>query len=244
MFLVYKFKMNIRLYHPNSIVENSTNLLSKEHTHYVANVMRLKRGSIINFFNIEGEWESEIVFLDKERVEVKFLKKVKVKDSQKKNKIELAICLVKKNPMEIILQKATELGVSKIIPIISERTEVKELNYDRAKKIVIEATEQSNQMFPPKISEVVKLKDFLKNLDKTTKLLFADVNSKDNLISEDFVDFKSLSILIGPEGDFSPSERQSILSFSQVAPFTISKNILRSDTAVISAISLVNFINN
>ena len=236
--------MNIRLYHPNSIVENSTNLLSKEHTHYVANVMRLKRGSIINFFNIEGEWESEIVFLDKERVEVKFLKKVKEKDSQKKNKIELAICLVKKNPMEIILQKATELGVSKIIPLISERTEVKELNYDRAKKIVIEATEQSNQMFPPKISEVVKLKDFLKNLDKTTKLLFADVNSKDNLISEDFVDFKSLSILIGPEGDFSPSERQSILSFSRVAPFTISKNILRSDTAVISAISLVNFINN
>ena len=236
--------MNIRLYHPNSIVENSTNLLSKEHTHYVANVMRLKRGSIINFFNIEGEWESEIVFLDKERVEVKFLKKVKEKDSQKKNKIELAICLVKKNPMEIILQKATELGVSKIIPIISERTEVKELNYDRAKKIVIEATEQSNQMFPPKISEVVKLKDFLKNLDKNTKLLFADVNSKDNLISEDFVDFKSLSILIGPEGDFSPSERQSILSFSRVAPFTISKNILRSDTAVISAISLVNFINN
>ena len=236
--------MNIRLYHPNSIVENSTNLLSKEHTHYVANVMRLKRGSIINFFNIEGEWESEIVFLDKERVEVKFLKKVKEKNSQKKNKIELAICLVKKNPLEIILQKATELGVSKIIPIISERTEVKELNYDRAKKIVIDATEQSNQMFPPKISEVVKLKDFLKNLDKTTKLLFADVNSKDNLISEDFVDFKSLSILIGPEGDFSPSERQSILSFSRVAPFTISKNILRSDTAVISAISLVNFINN
>ena len=169
--------MNIRLYHPNSIVENSTNLLSKEHTHYVVNVMRLKRGSIINFFNIEGEWESEIVFCEKERVEVKFLKKVK--EPQKKNKIELAICLVKKNPMEIILQKATELGVSKIIPIISERTEVKELNYDRAKKIVIEATEQSNQMFPPEILKVVKLKDFLKNLDQTTKLLFGDVNSKE-----------------------------------------------------------------
>ena len=234
--------MNIRLYHPNSIVENSTNLLSKEHTHYVVNVMRLKRGSIINLFNIEGEWESEIVFLEKERVEVKFLKKVK--EPQKKNKIELAICLVKKNPMEIILQKATELGVSKIIPIISERTEIKELNYDRAKKIVIEATEQSNQMFPPEILKVVKLKDFLKNLDQTTKLLFGDVNSKDNLSIEKFKNFKSLNILIGPEGDFSPSERDLILSFSQVVPFTISKNILRSDTAVISAISLVNFINN
>ena len=234
--------MNIRLYHPNSIVENSTNLLSKEHTHYVVNVMRLKRGSIINLFNIEGEWESEIVFLEKERVEVKFLKKVK--EPQKKNKIELAICLVKKNPMEIILQKATELGVSKIIPIISERTEIKELNYDRAKKIVIEATEQSNQMFPPEILETVKLKDFLKNLDQTTKLLFGDVNSKYNLDIEKFKNFKSLTILIGPEGDFSPSEREFILSFSQVMPFTISKNILRSDTAVISAISLVNFINN
>ena len=234
--------MNIRLYHPNSIVENSTNLLSKEHTHYVVNVMRLKRGSIINLFNIEGEWESEIVFLEKERVEVKFLKKVK--EPQKKNKIELAICLVKKNPMETILQKATELGVSKIIPIISERTEVKELNYDRAKKIVIEATEQSNQMFPPEILNVVKLKYFLKNLDPTTKLLFGDVNSRDNLSIEKFKNLKSLTILIGPEGDFSPSEREFILSFSQVMPFTISKNILRSDTAVISAISLVNFINN
>ena len=234
--------MNIRLYHPNSIVENSTNLLSKEHTHYVVNVMRLKRGSNINFFNIEGEWESEIVFLEKERVEVKFLKKVK--EPQKKNKIELAICLVKKNPMEIILQKATELGVSKIIPIISERTEVKELNYDRAKKITIEATEQSNQMLPPEILDAIKLKDFLKNLKDTTKLLFADVNSNDNLSVEKLKNFKSLCILIGPEGDFSPSERQFILSFSQVVPFTISKNILRSDTAVISAISLVNFINN
>ena len=224
------------------LIENSTNLLSKEHTHYVVNVMRLKRGSIINLFNIKGEWESEIVFLEKERVEVKFLKKVK--EPQKKNKIELAICLVKKNPMEIILQKATELGVSKIIPIISERTEVKELNYDRAKKITIEATEQSNQMLPPEILDAIKLKDFLKNLKDTTKLLFADVNSNDNLSVEKLKNFKSLCILIGPEGDFSPSERQFILSFSQVVPFTISKNILRSDTAVISAISLVNFINN
>ena len=234
--------MNIRLYHPDSIVENSTNLLSKEHTHYVTNVMRLKRGSVINFFNNTGEWESEIVFLDKDRVEVKFLKKVKA--SQKKNKIELAICIVKKSPMEMILQKATELGVSKIIPLVSERTEVKELNYDRAKKITIEATEQSNQMFPPEILDITKLKDFLENLDKNTKLLFADVNSKNNLQNSDFKVFESLCILVGPEGDFSPIERELILSVPNVTPFTMSKNILRSDTAVINAISLVNFINN
>ena len=234
--------MNIRLYHPDSIDENTTSLLSKEHTHYVTNVMRLKRGSNLNFFNKDGEWLSEIVFLDRDRVEVKFLNKLK--EPTNTSNIELAICLVKKSPMEIILQKATELGVSKIIPIISERTEVKELNHDRARKIIIESTEQSNQMAPPEILKTIKLKDFLQNLDGTTKIFFADTNSKYHLKNEKLKDFKSVCILIGPEGDFSPSERESILSISEVTSFSMSKNILRSDTAVISAISLVNFINN
>ena len=146
--------------------------------------------------------------------------------------------------MEIILQKATELGVRKITPIISERTEVKELNYDRANKIIIEATEQSNQLSPPKIFEVTKLKDFLDNLDGTSKLLFADVNSTKNLNAETLKQGNPITVLIGPEGDFSPSERDSIIGNPNVTSFTISRNILRSETAVISAISLVNFIKN
>ena len=233
--------MNIRLYHLNSIQENTTSLLSKEHTHYVVNVMRLKKGSYLNFFNKNGEWKSKIIFLDKDRVEVKFLEKINLPINL--SNVELAICLVKKNPMENILQKATELGVRKIIPLVSERTEVKELNQERAKKIVVEATEQSNQLSPPEILDVIKLKDFLENLDNSTKLLFADLNSKDKLKISDFKDIKNLTILIGPEGDFSPSEREFILSFSMVIPFTMSKNILRSDTAAISAISQVNLIN-
>jgi len=233
---------NIRLFHPENITENTTGLLSKEHTHYVVNVMRLKRGSNINFFNKNGEWLSEIVFLDRDRVEVKFLNKLK--EPTKNSNIELAICLVKKSPMDTILQKATELGVSKIIPIVSERTEVKELNFERANRIVVEATEQSNQLIPPQISEITKLKDFLKDLSGSSKLLFADVNSKDKLKAEALKEAKTLSVLIGTEGDFSPSEQELILSNSNAVPFTISRNILRSDTAVISAISLVNFINN
>ena len=234
--------MNIRLYHPDSILENNTSLLSKEHTHYIVNVMRLKRGSKLNFFNKNGEWKSEIIFLNKDRVEVRFLEKIK--EAINLSKTEIAICLVKKNPMDNILQKATELGIRKIIPIVSDRTEVKELNIDRAKKIVIEATEQSNQLVPPEITNVIKLKDFLNTFDETSKLLFADVNSKDYLKNEDLKNFKSLCILIGPEGDFSPAERELILQNRAVKPFTLSRNILRSDTAVISAISLVNFINN
>ena len=233
---------NIRLYFPDNIVENTTSLLSKEHTHYVTNVMRMKRGSNINFFNKEGEWLSEIIFLDRDRVEVKFLNKMK--ESSKQSNIELAICLVKKNPMETILQKATELGVIRITPIISERTEVKELNYERAQKIVIEATEQSNQLNPPEVSKVIKLKDFLEKLDSKTKFLFADVNSQNNLKKKDVEGDFLKTILIGPEGDFSPSERKSILAKANTTSFSISTNILRSDTAVISAISLINFINN
>ena len=232
---------NVRLFFPNNILENTTSLLSKEHTHYIVNVMRLKRGSKINFFNKEGEWLSEIVFLERDRVEVKFLNKLK--NSSTVSNIELAICLVKKTPMEIILQKATELGVSKITPIISERTEVKELNLERANKITIEATEQSNQLKPPIINKVTKLKDFISN-NKDIKIFFANVNSKYRLKSADIEKGQSISILIGPEGDFSPQELELILATSNLTSFTLSKNILRTDTAVISAISLVNFIHN
>ena len=230
---------NIRLYYPNSIVENTTSLLSKEHTHYVANVMRLKRGSNINFFNKEGEWVSEIVFLEKDRIEVKFLNRLK--KSVQTSSMELAICLVKKNPMEIILQKATELGVVKITPIISERTEVKELNLERAKKIVIEATEQSNQLRPPEISKITKLKDFINNLNETSKLFFADINSKKRLKKEDIKGDNLKTILIGPEGDFTPNERKMILENNNTISFSLSKNILKTETATISALSLVSY---
>tara|TARA_B100000767_G_scaffold77300_1_gene73970 strand:- start:167 stop:880 length:714 start_codon:yes stop_codon:yes gene_type:complete len=233
---------NLRLFHPENIIENTTGLLSKEHTHYVVNVMRLKRGSNLNFFNKEGEWLSEIIFIERDKVEIKFLNKIK--EPLKISNIELAICLVKKTPMEIILQKATELGVSKIIPIISDRTEVKDLNFDRANKIIIEATEQSNQLNPPDISQIIKFKDFINNISKEKKLFFADVNSKYTLSSKDLGKEKKISVLIGPEGDFSPAERELILSNPEAVSFSLSKNILRADTAVISAISIVNYIHN
>ena len=231
---------NIRLYYPDSIVENTTSLLSKEHTHYVVNVMRLKRGSNINCFNKEGEWVSEVVFLEKDRVEVKFLNKIK--EPLKSSSIELAICLIKKNPMDIILQKATELGVSKITPIISERTEIKELNHDRAKKIVIEATEQSNQFIPPEISKTIKLKDFLNQINDSNKLFFADINNKDRLKKEDIKDENLKTLLVGPEGDFTPDERKMILQNKNTISFSLSNNILRTETATISALSLINYL--
>ena len=230
---------NIRLYYPGTIVENSTNLLSKEHIHYLTHVMRLKRGSNVNLFNKDGEWLSEIVFLDRDRVEVKFLNKTK--ESSKSTNVELAICLVKKTSMEIILQKATELGIAKIIPIISERTEVKDLNIERARKIVVEATEQSNQLNVPDIQEPQKLKDFINSLDSNTSLFFADINTEKKIDNKIIEKSKKISLLIGPEGDFSPNEREMILAKDNAISFSISRNILRTETAVISALSLINY---
>ena len=230
---------NIRLYYPGAIVENSTNLLSKEHTHYLTNVMRLKRGFNVNLFNKDGEWLSEIIFLDRDRVEVKFLNKIK--EPSKSTNVELAICLVKKTPMEIILQKATELGIAKIIPIISERTEVKDLNIERARKIVVEATEQSNQLNVPDIQEPQKLKDFINSLDGNTNLFFADINTEKKIDNKIIEKSKKISVLIGPEGDFSPNEREMILAKDNAISFSISRNILRTETAVISALSLINY---
>ena len=138
-----------------------------------------------------------------------------------------------------IFAKATELGVSKIIPIVSERTEVKELNHDRAKKIVTEATEQSNQFKPPEISQIIKLKDFINNINGSSKLFFADINSKEKLKKTDIEENNLKILLIGPEGDFSHAEREIILQNKNTIPFSISENILRSDTATISALSLL-----
>ena len=230
---------NIRLYYPDNIVENSINLLSKEHTHYLVNVMRLKRGSNLSFFNKNGEWKGEIVFLDKDRVEVKFLNKIK--ESLRSTNVELAICLVKKTSMEIILQKTAELGVAKITPIISERTEVKDLNIERAKKIVVEAIEQSNQLNIPSIKEPIKLKNFINSLDEDVGLFFADIDTEKKIDKKNIEKYKKICVLIGPEGDFSPTERKMILDKENTIPFSLSKNILRTETAAISALSLINY---
>ena len=230
---------NIRLYYPDNIVENSINLLSKEHTHYLVNVMRLKRGSNLSFFNKNGEWKGEIVFLDKDRVEVKFLNKIK--ESLRSTNVELAICLVKRTSMEIILQKAAELGVAKITPIISERTEVKDLNIERAKKIVVEAIEQSNQLNIPSIKEPIKLKNFINSLDEDIGLFFADIDTEKKIDKKNIEKYKKICVLIGPEGDFSPTERKMILDKENTIPFSLSKNILRTETAAISALSLINY---
>ena len=141
-----------------------------------------------------------------------------------------------------MIQKATELGVTKFLPIIFDRTVVRKINKKRLEKIVIEASEQSNRINVPIIEESQNLNDFLKTY--SMNLIFTDLNSNNSKIEKLKLTDKPVCIIIGPEGDFSESERQKILNFKGVQPIKISENILRSETAVISAISIINYVIN
>ena len=143
-----------------------------------------------------------------------------------------------------MIQKATELGVSKFLPIIFDRTIVRKINKDRLEKIVIEACEQSNRISVPSIEEAQNLKSFLSKNKNSINLIFADLNSKNKKINLNKLTNKPICIIIGPEGDFSEAEREEIVSYEGVNSIKINENILRTETAAISTISIVNYFTN
>ena len=141
-----------------------------------------------------------------------------------------------------MMQKATELGITKFIPIIFERTVVRKLNKERLEKVIIEATEQSKRINIPALDDVTNLEDFLKSSEMN--LIFTDLNSDNKKVDIEKLSNKPVCIVVGPEGDFSENERDKILSFKDVQAIKINENILRSETAVISAISIINYAIN
>ena len=141
-----------------------------------------------------------------------------------------------------MLQKATEIGVTKLFPIITERTIVRKINEDRLNKILIEASEQSNRLTVPSIEKIQKLEKFL-NENKNINLVFGDLNTENKKI-ELKDPSKPIVVLIGPEGDFSEKERAKILEFNGVQSIKLNDNILRSETAVISSLSIINYLIN
>ena len=233
----------IRLYFAKELKAKLLSNLSNGQSHYIKNVMRLKPGDTISLFNsMNGEWKAKIVNHNKENTEFKVEKLIKSKKPE--NDLWLAFTPIKKNPLDIMIQKTTELGVQKFIPILSERTIVKEINTERLKKIIIEASEQSNRISIPEILKPKSLKVFLKNFPKDGKLIFCDINSINSELKNSALKQNNktpICILIGPEGDFSESERQSIIDIDQSFSLSLASNILRAETAAIAAISVVNF---
>ena len=231
---------NIRLFFSKSLSANLTDKLDKSQSHYLTKVMRVKKNEVFSLFNKEGEWEAKILGISKSIVEFKTTKQLRQKENIKE--LWLAFSPIKSNYQNFMIQKATELGVTKFLPIIFDRTVVRKINKERLEKIVIEASEQSNRINVPLIESPQTLDGFLKK--NTMNLIFTDLNTDNIKIDKSKLTDKPVCIIIGPEGDFSESERDKILSFKGVQSVKINENILRSETAVISAISIVNYVIN
>ncbi len=227
---------NIRLYFSKSLSNNLTDTLDKSQSHYVNKVMRVKENEIFSLFNSSGEWEAKILNISKGIVEFNVTKQLRQKENSKE--LWLAFSPIKSNYFNFMIQKATELGVTKFIPIIFDRTIVRKIN----KELIIEASEQSNRINVPDIEDPKSLDDFLNN--NKVDLIFTDLNSENTKIDLKKVTDKPTCVIIGPEGDFSEEERAKILKFSGVQPLKINENILRSETAVISAISIIKYAIN
>ena len=230
---------NIRLFYSKSLSLNLTDKLDKSQSHYVSKVMRLKEKEVFSLFNSSGEWEAKISNIKKSIVEFNVTKQLRHKENTKD--LWLAFSPIKSNYFNFMIQKATELGVTKFLPIIFERTIVRKINKERLEKVIIEAAEQSNRITVPSIEDPQKLKSFLNN---DMDLIFTDLNTANTKIDLTKLTTKPTCVIIGPEGDFSEEEREKILRFNDVQPIKINENILRSETAVISALSIINYAIN
>ena len=230
---------NIRLFYSKSLSLNLTDKLDKSQSHYVSKVMRLKEKEVFSLFNSSGEWEAKISNITKSIVEFNVTKQLRHKENTKD--LWLAFSPIKSNYFNFMIQKATELGVTKFLPVIFERTIVRKINKERLEKVIIEAAEQSNRITVPSIEDPQKLKSFLNN---DMDLIFTDLNTANTKIDLTKLTTKPTCVIIGPEGDFSEEEREEILKFNGVQPIKINENILRSETAVISALSIINYAIN
>jgi 16S rRNA (uracil1498-N3)-methyltransferase len=230
---------NIRLFYPESLSLNLTAILNKSQSHYLTKVMRIKKNEVFSLFNSSGEWEAKILIISKSNVEFNIIKQLRQKENFKE--LWLAFSPIKSNYFNFMIQKATELGVTKFLPIIFDRTIVRKINKERLEKVIIEAAEQSNRINVPVIEQPQTLESFLKN---DIDLIFTDLNASNNKIDLNQMTSNPTCVIIGPEGDFSEEEREEILKFNGVQPIKINENILRSETAVISALSIINYAIN
>ena len=240
-----KFKNVIRLYCNQKLSLNNIIVLNKTDTHYLKNVMRCKKNDQINLFNEnDQEFYSKILEIKKYETILEIFELST--NTEIINDIFLIFSLVKKNKMDFIIQKATELGVRKIFPILTERSSIRDINPSRMVAIAKEASEQSNRISVPEISNLMTIQELLEQWDKKRSILYADEILKINkdLTILNRKNFVKSSLLVGPEGGFSPEENDMLKTYKYVFPISFGETILRSDTAAIVGLSYLNIINS
>ncbi len=229
-----------RLYVLDSLKTGLEVIISKQQSHYLVSVMRRKLSEKVILFNgKDGEFLSEITEANKNAVILKITNQTKL--FKKCPDIQLFYCPVKNAKNEFIVQKATELGVSLIQPIICERSVKTKINKDKLKLVAMEASEQCERLEVPMVNDLMNFGDAVETL-KDHIIIFCDETGQGDTSYQALSKLerdKKYAIFIGPEGGFSDSEIEKIYSLENKCAIGLGPRILRADTAIITALSLV-----
>jgi 16S rRNA (uracil1498-N3)-methyltransferase len=228
-----------RLYLDAPLAAGTEVQLGEQQSHFLAHVLRAKAGDRLGLFNgTDGEWRAAVRDVGKRNmtlfVEARTREQAGVPD------LWLLLAPIKKTPLDYIVQKATELGVARIEPVITRRTIVERVNLDRMRANAVEAAEQSGRLTVPEIAEPRDLAKVVETWKPTRHLMFCDEAGEAPPASAALAKMPRApwAILTGPEGGFDPTEREMLRRLSFVVPVSLGPRIMRADTAALAAIAL------
>ena len=230
----------IRIFEQQPLKLNKTITIDK--THYITNVMRKKTGDDIIVINGSGcEFLGQITKINKKNIEIV----IKEKTKQKKTPEFLGLIFAPIHKQDILVKHSVELGITEFLPYKAQYGQTK-FNIDKDRLNIIEALEQCERLDFPVINQQKSLKEILTELEQQKKSLvfFCEERTTDtlNLKQFDFSLYEKYYILVGCEGGFSPQEKQMIKTFDCVKSISLGENILRTETAVASSISIIQYL--
>jgi 16S rRNA (uracil1498-N3)-methyltransferase len=227
-----------RLFVPLPLTEGQAVTLDGPQAHYLLKVMRAGEGdAVILCDDVTGEWAARVTFAGKR--DIALTPEVRLREREQVPDFTLCAALLKKPNFDLVLEKATELGVRRIQPIVTRRCVADRLNPERAQTIVTEAAEQCARTALPELAEPVKLDALLKGWPAGTRtLFFADETGGVPAATAFAAASGPAALLIGPEGGFDDAEREAIRALPDARPISLGPRILRGETAAISASAL------
>ena len=238
-----------RLYIQKKLSFNLMVHIKEKQHHFLKNVLRIKIQDTVSLFDgITGEWESRVISINRDNTVLQILKKNK--DFEIDIDIWLIFAPIKSHRMSISIQKATELGIARLIPCITQNTNQTKINIRNLNMNIIEAAEQSERLSIPILDEITEMNDLLDNFPSDRGLVFCNEINKDlpmmhASLLKNINKYKKWAIIIGPEGGFTKEEENKISALSSTISVSLGKRILRSDTAATASIFLLqSFINN
>jgi 16S rRNA (uracil1498-N3)-methyltransferase len=230
-----------RLYVAADLAAGATVACSAEQANYLRNVLRLKPGDPILVFNgRDGEWRAELAEAGK-RTTALFVG-AQVRSQEGGPDIDYLFAPLKRARLDYLVQKATEMGVARLRPVLTRRTTPERVNLERMRANAIEAAEQCGILRVPEVCEPERLENVIASWDAARPLIFCDEASEERCPFTALARLQPgpLALLIGPEGGFDNAERELLSSKPFVARISLGPRILRADTAAVAALALVN----